>query len=112
MKECGACHMAYPPQLLPARSWHKLLATLDAHFGEVASLPEPTRSAIESILVENAADSPQNGDRWVMRGVPTGATPLRVTDMPFWNAIHGEIPEQVYLRPNIRHKGNCLACHQ
>ena len=40
-KECGACHMVFPPQLLPARSWQKLMADLSSHFGEDASLADP-----------------------------------------------------------------------
>ena len=27
--ECGSCHVAYPPQLLPAQSWRKIMARLD-----------------------------------------------------------------------------------
>ena len=23
--ECGGCHVVYPPQILPARSWHALI---------------------------------------------------------------------------------------
>ena len=53
-KECGACHMAYPPTLLPAVSWRKIVATLDDHFGENASLDKETRDKIEAYLVANA----------------------------------------------------------
>jgi len=37
-KECGSCHMAFPPQFLPRRSWQKLVATLADHFWENADL--------------------------------------------------------------------------
>ena len=40
--ECGACHLAYPPALLPARSWQRLMAGLDTHFGSDASLDAAT----------------------------------------------------------------------
>ena len=35
-EECGSCHMAYPPGLLPGRSWEKLMTGLADHFGENA----------------------------------------------------------------------------
>ena len=37
-EECGSCHMAYPPGLLPARSWTKVMSGLDNHFGDNAEL--------------------------------------------------------------------------
>jgi hypothetical protein len=43
LKECGVCHIAYPPQMLPARSWKKIMAGLADHFGENATLPEAAR---------------------------------------------------------------------
>ena len=40
--ECSACHMAYPPALLPERSWRKMMLGLERHFGQDASLDAPT----------------------------------------------------------------------
>ena len=37
LKECGACHMAFQPQMLPKRSWGKIMSELPNHFGEDAS---------------------------------------------------------------------------
>ena len=39
-QECAACHMAYPPGLLPAASWHRIMGRLERHFGSEASLDE------------------------------------------------------------------------
>jgi hypothetical protein len=33
-KGCGSCHMAFPPQMLPARSWTAIMDGLDKHLGE------------------------------------------------------------------------------
>ena len=42
--ECGACHFAYLPGMLPARSWDALLTKSNEHFGETLSLdPENLR---------------------------------------------------------------------
>ena len=38
-QECGSCHMAYPPGLLPGRSWQRLMGNLADHFGDNAELP-------------------------------------------------------------------------
>ena len=31
--ECAACHLAYPPELLSAASWQRLMTRLPSHFG-------------------------------------------------------------------------------
>ena len=36
--ECGSCHAAYPPGLLPAPSWRAVMAGLDRHFGTDATI--------------------------------------------------------------------------
>ena len=48
-KECGSCHMVFPPQFLPRRSWQKLADTLADHFGENAGLGEAQRKAVPTI---------------------------------------------------------------
>ena len=49
-KECGACHMAYQPQFLPANSWRRILADLGNHFGEDASLDDAVRQETLGLL--------------------------------------------------------------
>lgn len=106
-EECGACHFAFPPQFLPARSWQAIMAGLNSHFGENASLDPDTAKQIEAYLVANAAGpgSP------VLRGLDPQDTPLRITETRLWNSIHHEIGASVYDRPDIKSKSNCLACH-
>ena len=57
IKECGACHMAFQPQMLPKRSWEKIMTGLSDHFGEDASSDVKTKEKITSYLLKNAADS-------------------------------------------------------
>ncbi len=113
LKECGACHMAFPPQLLPARSWKKIMSGLSDHFGENADLPEPTRAEIAAYLVAHAADAPGtvNGPLF-LRGVDPGAVPLRITELPFWKAVHSEIPASEFKSAQVKSAANCLACHR
>lgn len=110
-KECGGCHMAYAPQMLPARSWTALLSHLDRHFGEDASLPEPTRLAVLAYLRGHAADS-RYGSGGVMRGLAANATPERITDMPFWRRVHHRLLRPgVGEGPGLRTAANCASCH-
>jgi len=44
--ECGSCHVAYPPQLLPGASWQQLMAQLERHFGSDASLDATAQQEI------------------------------------------------------------------
>ena len=37
-QECAACHVAYPPGMLPAASWQRVMGNLSHHYGTDASL--------------------------------------------------------------------------
>ncbi|MFZ3219759.1 MAG: cytochrome C, partial [Rhodoferax sp.] len=41
-EECSACHVAYPPSLMPAASWNRIMNNLPNHFGTDASLDPAT----------------------------------------------------------------------
>lgn len=97
--ECGACHLAYPPQLLPARSWRALMSGLDKHFGADASLDPAAAAEIAAFLERYAKRD---------RGVTTS---LRITDTPWFQRKHRKISDAVWARPAIRSSANCSACH-
>jgi hypothetical protein len=109
--ECGACHMVYPPQFLPARSWRAIMAGLDKHFGEIASVDAATKRRIEDFLVANAADT-INGEAEFLRGLRPTDTPLRITDTPMWRNIHRPLLRPgVGTGPGMRSAANCMSCH-
>jgi hypothetical protein len=110
-QECGACHWAFLPALLPARSWVAITRDLGHHFGEDASLDDATVQQIQGFLVENAADAP-GSDHSFMRGLTSTDVPLRITDTPLWNAIHGEIDPSAFSSSRVKTKSNCMGCHQ
>ncbi len=111
-KQCSACHLFYPPVLLPARSWVLITSHLSHHFGEDASLDPKTTKLITAFLVANAADSP-NGNPNVLWHVPPNVTPARITDMPFWRDIHADLLRPgVGTGPGIRTAANCARCHR
>ncbi len=113
--ECGACHFAYLPGLLPERSWRKLLsaAGLAQHFGENAELPEARRTEIVGFLVANAADRvPFSLAKKIVASLPSGQTPLRITDVPYIRRKHREIPAKRLEHPQVRGLSYCDACHR
>ena len=109
--ECGACHVVYPAQFLPARSWRAVMAGLANHFGEIATLDRATARQVQAYLEANAADTP-NGEPAFLRGLRPTDAPLRITDTPLWRTIHPEL-----LRPGVgtgpgnRSAAQCLNCH-
>ena len=113
VKECGACHLVFPPQMLPTRSWQKLMGDLKAHFGEDASLADALRADIAAYLVGHAADAKgaKNTKRY-LRGLAGDATPLRITDTPFWQRAHGEVSASQFTTVAVKSPANCLACHK
>jgi hypothetical protein len=113
LKECGACHMVYSPQLLPQRSWDAIMSHLDDHFGEVATLDEPTRLDVLSYLLANAIDAPGSkaGDR-LLRGVRPDEVPQRVTDLPWFKRRHGEVNFTNIKSTPVKSASNCIGCHK
>jgi Dihaem cytochrome c len=112
VKECGACHMVYAPQLLPQRSWEALMGSLDQHFGENAKLTDDMRIDILAYLAANASDSPDSKFGFNLNaGVKPDAVPARVTEMPWWIRRHGEVNTANLAKTKIKTAGNCIGCH-
>lgn len=109
-EECGACHIAYHPSLLPRASWDGLMAGLDDHFGENAGLDDATAARIAAYLQDNAAEAydtkPANRFRRV-----AAEKAFTITATPFWVRTHAEIPDRVFASKAVRQRGNCEACH-
>lgn len=100
-EECGSCHVAYPPRLLPAGSWQRLMEGLGDHFGTDASL-EPARvAAIERFLVANAR-RPKNG---------AAESPLRITETKWFRGEHRKVAAAKWQSPAVGSPANCAACH-
>lgn len=108
--ECGACHMPFQPEFLPARSWQALMGNLSKHFGENAKLDAATTTAITDYLVSRAADTVNN--RQALQGLSPQDVPLRITETPSWIREHRRVTAEVVARPEIKSKANCVACHR
>lgn len=114
-EECSACHMAYQPGLLPARSWKKLLSStaLGEHFNENAELDETVRQEIERYAVANAADeSNYKRSRKIMASLSDTATPLRITETPYIKQKHSKLPKELIAgNTYVKSLSNCNMCH-
>jgi cytochrome c553 len=100
--ECGACHVAYPPRLLPAESWRALMSGLDKHFGSDASLDAPAAREITDYLAQNAG-----GKKFVSWEKPQ----LRITETSWFRNKHDEVSQRDWDNPKVKSQANCTACH-
>ncbi|NOX41650.1 MAG: cytochrome B, partial [Alphaproteobacteria bacterium] len=53
--ECADCHIAYHPSLMQGENWALLMANLDNHFGEDASLGSRTKRQLTDWLIANSS---------------------------------------------------------
>lgn len=115
-EECSACHFAFPPGFLPERSWKLLMAGLEDHFGDDASLDEEDVQQILTFLQNNSADqSVYKRSRKVMASLDNAKTPtpLRITKVPYIADKHHLIPKKYILdNEKVKSLSNCNACHQ
>lgn len=112
-EECGSCHLAFHPSLLPARSWQKLLTEQDRHFGADLALDAPVRAALQAFLVDNAAERLATEAAFkINRSIKPEATPLRITETPYWIGKHRGIAETDWRLPRVNSRINCAACHR
>jgi hypothetical protein len=114
-EECGACHLAYQPGLLPARSWEKLLTedALGDHFGDDASLDADTLKEIRDYALANAADkSFYKRSRKIALATEKGDAPLRITEVRYIKRKHHEIPEKMVKgNKDVKSLSHCNKCH-
>lgn len=110
--ECGSCHLAFPPSMLPARSWQRMMGDLKNHFGDDASLDPDVAARITEYLVANAADKAgQRRGEKLIRGVDASSAPLRISELPKWVREHRKVPDWEWRHKDVRTRANCVACH-
>lgn len=110
-EECGSCHLAFSPAMLPASSWRRMMGELKNHFGDDASIDAQTARRITDYLVANAADIGGRGSAKLLRGVNPASAPQRITELPQWVKEHRKVPDWEWRHKEVRSKANCLACH-
>ena len=101
-QECAACHLAYPPGMLPAASWKRVMANLPRHYGTDASLDPATVKELSTWLGANAG---------TYKRVSEEPPQDRITTSSWFERKHREVAPQVWKRAAIGSRANCAACH-
>jgi len=101
-QECAACHTGYPPGMLPARSWQRIMTGLDKHYGTDASLDAATVQQIGTWLQANAA---------TYKRVAEAPPEDRITRSAWFVREHDEVAPSVWKLASVKSAANCSACH-
>lgn len=100
--ECAACHMAYPPGMLPAASWQRIMSGLERHYGTDASL-EPAQVKQISVWLKSNAGT--------YKRVNEEPPEDRITRSAWFARKHREVEAAVWKRASIKSAAQCAACH-
>jgi len=111
-KNCGSCHFAYQPGLLPARSWLKVLEQPGSHVGGNLSLDKKDMAEIKSYLEHNSAEQSSSKRSRKILGSIGSDTPVRISEIPYIKVKHRKIAQDVFMRKAIGSRSNCVACHK
>ena len=111
VEHCGACHLAYPPELLPSGSWEKILADLDDHNGNNVTIGEADLKTISQFLKSNAADKTRSKRAGKIMRSLRGQTPRRITEVPYIRQKHHDVSAELFQKDSIGSPSNCVACH-
>lgn len=101
-QECASCHTAYPPSLLPAASWQRIMGGLDRHYGTDAALDAAAVQQISGWLQTHAG---------TYKRVTEAPPQDRITRSAWFVRKHDEIEPAVWKLPSVKSAANCAACH-
>ncbi len=101
-QECGSCHTAFAPGLLPQASWNRVMTGLDRHYGTDASMDAALAKQIGAWLQLHASTS---------RKV-SGAPPEdRITRAAWFERKHRRVEPATWRLQSVKSASNCGACH-
>ncbi len=103
VRECGSCHVAYAPGLLPAASWRRLMSGLDSHFGSDAAIDTTPQASITAWLEGHAASGRK-------RAQPPPQD--RITRARWFVREHDEVRASDWTSTAVKSPVNCAACHR
>jgi nitrate/TMAO reductase-like tetraheme cytochrome c subunit len=101
-QECSSCHVAYPPGLLPAASWGRIMGGLNKHFGTDASLDDASTREIGAWLKANAGTGRRGSEE---------PPQDRISKSNWFVRQHDEVSASTWKRTSIGSAANCSACH-
>jgi len=111
-QECGSCHLAFHPSLLPAQSWAVMMDELEDHFGDNAWVDDQTKAKLTGYARMQAADQTNSEVARLVRSQsnPDG-TDQKITELEFWKTRHQNIRKEDYQDPRVKGRLDCKACH-
>ena len=101
-QECAACHLAYPPGMLPASSWKRMMSGLDKHYGTDASLDAATVQQLSNWLQSHAG---------TYKRVAEEPPQDRISKSTWFERKHRAIAQKVWALASVKSASNCAACH-
>lgn len=112
-EECAGCHMAYSPGLLPQKSWEKVMANLEDHYGDNAELSQQRHIEVLNYLTTKAADFSQyKRSRKIMASLDKTKITDRITLTPYFIRKHDEIPKKFVIdNSKVGSFSQCDSCH-
>ena len=102
-QECAACHLAYPPGLLPAASWQRVMNNLPRHYGTDASLDPAMVKELSAWLAANAGTAKRVGTEQPPQD--------RISLAPWFIRKHDEVAAATWKLPAVKSAAHCTACH-
>ncbi|PTT20295.1 cytochrome C [Acidovorax sp. HMWF029] len=102
-QECAACHTAYPPGLLPAASWNRVMTGLTKHYGTDASLDAATVRQLNQWLQAHAG---------TYKRVNEEPPEDRITRSAWFEHKHRKIEPAAWRLASVKSAANCAACHK
>ncbi|WP_300827039.1 cytochrome b/b6 domain-containing protein [Helicobacter sp. UBA3407] len=106
-QECGSCHIAYAPFLLPKSAWDSMMSDLENHFGDDASLEEETHARIAAFLEKYASDVVNT--KFTQQ---KESQQIAITKTPYWEIAHRKLNPKIFTTKAIKSKANCQTCHK
>ncbi|MNZ66540.1 Dihem cytochrome c [compost metagenome] len=104
--ECGSCHMAYPPGLLPSEAWRQHMDTLSNHFGKNASLDPREEQEIRNFLLLVSSNN-----RLAVADTLSPSEQPRITATHWFKRKHRKVRMEQFALASVGIPGNCVACH-
>ena len=101
-QECAACHVAYPPGMLPGASWKRVMGSLSKHYGTDASLDAASIREISGWLLAHAG---------TYKRVSEEPPQDRITRSQWFVRKHREVDPQIWKQAAVKSAANCAACH-
>lgn len=113
LNECGACHFAYQPGLLPANAWEKMMAKLENHFDTDATLAHEDFVTISDYLKQNSAEKQMDYKRSnrIVTSLRGKAIPDSISQTPYMIEKHNKIRPDLITQNEVKGIFNCTACH-